>query len=675
MKCINILLFAFVSVQVYSQANDTLQPYNLPSVIVTSYKEKPLKETSVMVTALDVDSLIRFGNFNLTDLISKTPGFSMLSTGPAIVKPVIRGLYGNRILILLAGLKFDNQQWQEEHGLGLSDIGLSKVELIKGPMSVLYGSEAIGGIINILDEEKPDPGMKHTDISMRFHSNTLGGLLQVGSKANKGSHWYGFRLGIESHADYSDGNFDRVLNSRFNGLALKLNYGFKGKNWTSSNHFLSSFNQFGFIFNDIYEFVRSDSRWSRNLSDNPAHFVLLNILSSENKFFLKNDARLTLNVGVQSNERLENEGGGYISLNMHLLTIQYLAKWEKQLSSRNKIILSNLGSFEDNTNFGARKIVPDANMQESNISAYLETTLRHGFILENGIGAGEKWIKTFFTAGVNDPDRELHPFSKFSPYYNVFSGITYFPNDQFNFKLNVATGVRIANLAELSSNGLHEGVFTYEIGDPDLKNEQDISINLFSNYQQGTFGIEVSPFYNFIYNYIYLTPTSEDWFGFPIFRYKQQNASQYGTELALTIKPVKPLQFRATYSGMISKTEDGKYTPFNPAQKLTPEVHYTLNSVKRHPVDLSTTLEYVFAQDHTAPNEIATPEYTLWNLALSTTLHKNKSSYTFSLAGNNLLNTAYYDHLSRFKYFNLLNMGRNFAINVNMSFNDPLKNK
>ena len=668
MKIFILLLILFTSFYSFSQSIDTLKPISLQSILVTAYKEKPFIETSLNISSLITDSLNNYGNYNLTDLMAKTPGVHMLSTGLAIAKPVIRGLYGNRVLVLLSGLKFDNQQWQEEHGLGLSDLGLAKVELIKGPMSVLYGTEAIGGIINLVEEEKPNINTKESDFSLKFNSNTFGGLLQGGYKANYGNKWWRIRVGIENNADYSDGNNKRVLNSRFDGYNLKGTYGFQKKNWTSTNNFLSSFDRFGFIFSDIN--IIPDARWSRNLGINPAHLVLLNILSSENKFLLKNDSKLNFNIGVQSNIRMEKEGGGKMSLNMHLLTFQYLLKWEKQISENNKLILSNLGSIENNKNYGARKIVPNAYMQESNISAYLETTINHHFIFENGVGVGEKWIKTSLTATVNSPDKEIHPFSKFSPYYNLYSGLTYFPNNSFNIKINIATGVRIGNLAELSSNGLHEGIYTYEIGNLNMKNEQIISFNLFTNYKNQFMEFSVSPFYNYFFNYIYLTSTNETWFGFPVFRYKQQNASQYGTELSVTIFPIKQLHSGVSYSGMISKTADGNFTPFLPGQKITPSISYNFNLNNQKVFRIFSNYDYYFAQNNIAINEITTPQYGLWNMGVSTTISGDRKTYSISLTGNNLLNIAYYDHLSRFKYFSLLNMGRNIALNFKVKFTE-----
>jgi iron complex outermembrane recepter protein len=651
----------------FTQTNDTLPSKNLSEIIVTAFKDEPAITSPINILSVKVDSLSRYGNYNLTDLLAKSPGVSMLTTGVAIAKPVIRGLYSNRVLVLLSGLKFDNQQWQEEHGLGLSDLGIVRVELIKGPMSVLYGTEAIGGLINLIEEQKPDSIGKKYDYSLKFNTNTLGGLIQAGIKKNLGKNWYGLRIGIENNADYSDGNGDRVLNSRFDGYYLKAMYGFQKKNWTSDNHFMSSFNRFGFIFNDVYNFIEPDARWSRKLSEFPAHFVFLNIFSSENKIYLADGAKLTINAGLQSNIREENEGGGAISLNMHLFTFQYLAKWQKEISKGKRLIISNLGSFEDNTNYGARKIVPDANMQESNLSIYYEIQPHPHFIMEYGASIGEKWIKTYFTSFVNGPGKEIQPFDKFEPYWNAFTGISLFPTNHFNLKFNIATGVRIPNLAELSSDGLHEGVFTYEIGDPDLKNEQNVAFNTMLNFNFGEWEFNVTPFYNLFSHYVYLAPTNEDWFGFPIYRYKQQDAHQYGTEAFISVDPIRNVNVKVTYSGMISKTEDGYYTPYVPAQKIVPSVSFTRQYTGAKNLTLFIEGEENLAQDNIYPGEIATPSYFLLNAGASLHLPGN-TTYDLGLTGHNLLNVAYFDHLSRFKYYGINNIGLNLTFYIKATF-------
>ncbi len=671
MQPIRSLLFVFITfliVENLQAQTDTSKVTRLNPVLITAYKPKPLKELSMNISAVQTDSLSFTGNYSLADMISTTPSVELLTTGPGISKPVIRGLSGNRILILLNGLKFKNQQWQEEHGMGLADFGLSRIELIRGPLSVLYGTDALGGVINLIDNPNPKPDSWNADTSLKFNSNTLGGLLQAGYREYNSSNWWKLRLGVENNADYSNGNNKRVLNSRNDGYYLKAGYGFKRKNWTSNNTFTSSYTRSGFIFNDVYDFIEPDARWSRKLSENPAHLVFLNLLSSENDFQLKDDSRLLLNFGVHSNRRMENEGGGKISLDMHLLNIQYLLKWEKKLSENNKLILSNLASFEDNTNYGARKLVPDADMQEANISGFLETSLSEDFIMENGMGIGEKYIRTFFTPHLNGPEEENDPFEKFGFYYNFYSGFSWLPSRKFNLKFNAATGVRVPNLAELSSNGLHEGIFTYEIGDPNLENEKNYSFNLDLNYQAGNFEFFVSPFYNYFSNFVYLAPTAEDYYGFPVYRYRQQDARQYGTEMGMNFNFLDEWNNKLVYSGMISKTKDGNYTPYLPAQKLKYYLDYIVKPHFAREVDIFSEVDYAFAQNKTAPNEIATGDYFLLKLGASASFDDKNGHFELGISANNLLNESYYDHLSRFKNYGLLNMGRNILLTFKMNF-------
>ena len=150
----------------------------LDRIVVTSFKDTRLRESSLTITPITLSDIAQRGAFNISDALAKTPGLSQLGTGNAISKPVIRGLYGNRVLILLSGMRFDNQQWQDEHGLGLSEVGIGSVEVIKGPFSLLHGSDAVGGVINIIEEDKSDPFHIDQDVSVKFNTNTLRPLRQ-----------------------------------------------------------------------------------------------------------------------------------------------------------------------------------------------------------------------------------------------------------------------------------------------------------------------------------------------------------------------------------------------------------------------------------------------------------------------------------------------------------------
>lgn len=659
-------LTVILGIHLSIDAQDTSKYTAFPGTVVTVYSPQNYSESSLNIRGIPVDSLGGGGNYTLTDLLARTPGVSMLSTGPGISKPVIRGLYGNRVLVLLNGLKFDNQQWQEEHGLGLGDAGLSRVEIIKGPMGILYGSEAIGGVVNLIDEGKADKGKTETDYRVKLFSNTLGMDFNFGIKTNKGNKWYGVRVSGNNHADYFDGSNARVLNSRMDGYLLKAHLGFRRKNWVCENRFISSFNRFGFIFNDIYTFVDEDARYNRSLNVNPAHLVLLNVLNSENKIILSKRQSLTFNVGVQSNRRMENEGGGAISLDMHLLTGQYQLKWKNTINKNNELVFSGSSCLEDNTNYGARKIVPDARMAEHLVSGFWEHRAGKRLILENGAGVGTKEVKTFFTPMVNGPDKEIKPFDKHSFFYNALSGFSYKIDSGSYIKANVASGVRVANLAELSSDGLHEGVFTYEIGNPNLKNEQNLAVNveLAINEKYWSFGF--SPFVNYFRNYIFLAPTTEDWLGFPVFRYRQTNAFQRGMEAQVSLKPGLNWQIDAAVSGMMSTTDDGLYTPYTPANKLSLSVQKSLN-ILNGPIILRAGADFYRRQNQLYTAEKGTPAYHLFDFSARGKMGMQKQ-IDWQITVNNIANATYYDHLSRFKYFGLYNMGRNCVVSLKWHF-------
>lgn len=652
-----------------SEAQDTLVADSLQEVVVSALRDEPVRKTSVHIEPLSLDETKNTAVFNLTDALTDVPGVRQFATGPAVSKPVIRGLYGNRILVLISGMRFDNQQWQDEHGLGLSDIGLSRIEVIKGPLSILHGSEAVGGVLNLIPERKANAGSSTLDAGVRIQSNTLGPLAQVGYKVNHGNWWWGLRAGAESHADYSDGKNERVLNSRFNGLYGMAHFGFVRKNWLSENHYNFSYNRFGFIFSDLETFIEPDDRWSREMIG-PHHIVQLHILSSENTIQLSNST-LKVNVGLQSNFRSEDEGGNKLSLQMHLLSALATVRWTKPLSKRTTLIVANNSSLEQNTNYGRRKIVPDAWMRESSLSGYLRHTFSQ-FIVEYGAGAGVRSIETLLTPSVNSEEKEIAPFSQERYFANGMAGISWNPSSHWNVKLNSASGVRAPNLAELSSNGLHEGIYTYEIGDPKMDNEQNVNTDIAISRSGKQINMTVSAFYNAFKDYIYLQPTGGEWYGFPVFEFVQSDATLQGGEAGVFYRPrwFQRIEFGAEYSGLVGRLNSGQFLPYMPAQQVKPSIEYTWPmSQSGLSGSVFTEAQLVMAQRLTASREGATPGYEVLNAGINLKWKKNSTVYNLSVTGKNLLNEAYYDHLSRLKNYGILNLGRNVVVQLKIKFN------
>lgn len=644
---------------------DTTQA--LEETVITGFRKDNPKFTSLNIESYSLQQMNEAAPFNLSDALAHLPGISQLTMSNAISKPVMRGLYGNRILMLYCGMRFDNQQWQDEHGLGLSQIGINRVEVIKGPASLLYGSDALGGVINVI-EEKPTAQGKVVDAGTQLFTNTMGTLTDVGISSRKNNKWWRLRLGAESHADYSDGNGKRVLDSRNRSYYLKAGMGFEKKNWTQENSYNFSYSQFGFIIDDLARAFPADDRWSRAMTG-PHHNVMLNLFSSQNTFRLRKST-LKVNLGVQSNKREEDEGGGQISLNMHLLSVLQSLKWEKELTKKTTFVLNQQFTFENNTNYGIRILIPDATFMEANVSGYFKFNLGK-IIVETGVGVNSKSIQTFKTAQLNPPGSDVAPFTKNHITGNGMAGAAYNPNEWLTIKTNIATGFRAANLAELSSNGVHEGVYRYEIGDPNLKVEQNLSTDLMLEATARQWFFSLSAYYNRFLDYIYLAPTSEKYYGFEVFRFRQQDARIFGSECVLQFSPValKGISLKEAFTFTRGDLDNGDNLPCIPAHKLSSSVRYEkklkgkVNSVFFEPEHI-----YVFDQGLPSPFETITHSYHLLNFTSGIRVAATNGDWHFGLTGTNLTNTAYAGHLSRLKYFGLLNQGINFVVSARKEF-------
>ncbi|MEO6902340.1 MAG: TonB-dependent receptor [Bacteroidia bacterium] len=651
------------------KAQSTIDSINLKQVDVSSVKYSFSTNTALNIGSISAKQIRVNGAFNIADGLTNIPGISQMNTGVAISKPVIRGLYGNRLQTVLSGLRFDNQQWQNEHGLGITDIGVDRVEVIKGPASLLYGSEAVGGVVVIYEEKEADEGKIIGDVNTRFLTNTLGNATDIGFKGNRNNKNWRVRAGYESDADYTDGKDNRILNSRFGGYYFKGSIGFKKNKWICQNNYTGSLNNYGFIMSDSKTDKVLDNRFSKTM-DGPHHTVFLNILSSENTFLLKKSI-LKLNIGAQSNIRMEDEGGGEISLNMHLNSLLYNLQWIKRTSENTEFIISNQSLIQSNVNYGKRIIVPDANLFETGISFFVNHKMGK-VILESGLGGNYRHITTLRTNNFNSPDKEIQPFSKSLPALNAMVGLLINPTKKLNFKLCGSTGFRSGNMAELASNGLHEGIYQYEIGNPNLKAEQNINTELSLNYILEQFQFSAAIFNNYFNNYIYLAPTNESFFGIQVYRYFQNNADLYGGETSLSFKPnnLKGLKLSSSFATVTGVLNDTSHLPFIPANKIHSEILYSFNiksTFKECYILFSN--DYVFAQNKPAVHETKTSGYILFNVGFGSNVIFGKETITFNIICNNVFNEYYYDHLSRFKYYGFHNIGRNIVLNIHIPIN------
>ncbi|HEY6162851.1 MAG TPA: TonB-dependent receptor, partial [Bacteroidia bacterium] len=614
----------------------------------------------------------------LTGAITAIPGVNELTLGAGITKPVIRGLRGNRVLTILNGFRFDNQQWQDEHGLGLSDMGISRVEVIKGPASVIYGSDAMGGVINLVEEEPAPIGKTVGSFSTKFNTNTiqLGGEVSVKSSSEK-MNWK-INFGGESNTNYVDGKGNLAYNTRFSGGALKLGLGFTREKFVTSFNYNFSDYSFGFV--DAGEFKKQtinfdEERFTRSMED-AYHTVMYHLLYNKTTFFLKN-SRLLMDVGAHLNHRLEHEGAeeaGIGNMDMELNNYSINLRWVKPIHEHHELILGTQDMFVTNTNLGKRFIIPDA--ISYGLSGY--AFLKHSYeklVVEEGFRFNMDGLST---KSHGDPDSLLAVSGAWMPAITrTFStgsaslGFSYMPVKEFLVKFNIATGERAPNLAELSANGFHEGFVYYEKGDNNLQLEHNMEGDLSIRYGTEDFKIEGSAFYNDVFNFIYLAPSDSFFNHRFIYYYKQTDAVLYGGEAGFDWEPgfAKWLDIKSSYSTVTAVDKSGNYIPRMPADRVTSSLIIRFHDGKRAQNNfVKATVINVLEQWKISTAETHTPGYTLVNLSMGSDFQLKNVKVEVSLFCNNLLNAYYYDHLSLVKPgsmpggYGFYGMGRNMGL-------------
>lgn len=657
--------------------NITMQPTNLElgEVVVLGNSVLSKEKVPYKVEIASAEDLKYNGMVTLTQSLAELPGISRLSNGLAISKPVIRGLYGYRIATVLNGVRFDNQQWQEEHGFGLDDIGVDRIEVIEGPAALLYGAEALGGVINLLSEKSAPVGRILGNYNLKVFTNTLGAYSQLGFKgADKRINWQ-INVGGQSHADYLDGKDQKIPNTRF----LTLN----------ANGMIGYFYDWGFsnldytFAHDIYGVVEAaDLHNPKDLAedhfergfDGPHHIIEYHIIALRNTFFA-GTSKFKFDLGFQNNHRQEQEGqadvpalGGEAGeLDIVLNTFTPNLEWINQLNQTLEMTFGIQGNLQNNKNEGERILIPDANMNEYSGFGYLKENLER-LNIETGLRYDFKTVKTDFMPAT-DFSAEMHPIDNKYSVVNGALGASYNFTDNLTGKLNFATGYRAPNLAELSSNGVHEGTTRYEIGNSNLKSEHNYQIDAGFDVTVDNFTASLNYFYNKVNNFIFLNPTGDSVRINRIYRFEQDNSLLQGGEVSVDFNPADVVDFSASYSTVIGKRENTSYLPFMPADKLNGKVNFKLPDWwEFYNFSFFVSADYYFKQTRTAKEELPADAYTLLNAGIQSAINLWRTPVNFSIVGTNLFDEYYISHLSLLKPLGVHDIGRNITLSVDVPF-------
>jgi len=635
---------------------------HLDEIIISTPFNKIQSQNVMKVEHYKMKDLKKMGNATLIQGIANMPGVSQVSTGVSIGKPVIRGLTGNRVLVYAQGVRLENQQFGDEHGLGINEAGIGSVEVIKGPASLLYGSDAIGGVLYFNDEKFANTNSSNIEISEKYFSNTQGFNTSGMFKASNENLKLIGRATYSTHQDYKIAKGDKVTNTRFNEQDYKIGIGYSNDKFSSVlrynfNHLKLGINEEGIA-----------KQTTNRTPEFPRQEVFNHILSLHNHLFFEN-SKLDANFGYLFNDRSEFEDSNTASLQMLLRTFNYDLKYYLPKFKAIETIIGVQGMHQTNTNNAEELLIPDATINDFGMFATSNYEWKSN-VIQAGIRFDNRIINSLAHGEIAAIDYVKEIDKKFNS-FNASLGYKTEPFKQTILRLNVATGYRSPNLAELASNGVHEGTNRYEKGNADLKNEQNIQTDIALAYKSEHIEFFANSFYNSINNYIFLSPNGTQIEGNNVFNYIQDDANLYGGEFGFDFHPhpLDWLHIASSYETVLAKQNNGNYLPLIPANKINTTLKADFNYKNWFNEGyFSVNIENILKQNRVSPFETNTSNYNLINLGFGGNIKLKKTSLDVSINANNLLDTKYISHLSRLKADGIPNPGRNISFGIDFKF-------
>ncbi len=656
--------------------------FHMDEVILSAPFNKLQSENVMKIESKSIETLKKAGAPTLMQGISNIPGVAEITTGTGIGKPVIRGLSGNRVLVYTQGVRLENQQFGSEHGLGMSESGIESVEVIKGPASLLYGSDALGGVLYLNPEKFAYQGETKVNVSQSFFSNTLGSNTSLGFKTSKKKVKFIVRGGFNSHADYQISDGDRVTNSRF------LEKDFKAGIGLNLDQFVTEF-RYNYNQSEIGIPEGIEEQTTSRSAALPYQDLNTHILSLHNHFYL-NKSKIDLNLGYIVNNRKEFEdehdheendeedevhAEEEAALDMKLKTFSYDLKYNLPQMGQFETIAGIQGMSQENQNFGEEILIPDATINDIGLLLTSTLSITDQSSLQGGIrydhrslssSSFEKEDPTFPSQEIiiDGLDRSFSNFTFSLGYKNLFF-------KKITSRINMASGFRAPNLAELTSFGVHHGSNRFEIGNPDLESEQNLQIDLSFEYGNKHLEVFVNGFYNKLNNYIFANPTGEIVDEYQVFEYIQNDAKLYGGEFGIHLHPhpFDWLHLESTFETVIGEQNNGDYLPLIPANKLANTIRVEIKGTETiNEIYTALVLDSFLEQNKVSLNETVTPAYNLLHLRMGASLSFDKISIGINLSFNNLLDQTYISHLSVLKADMIPNPGRNIVLGLNFKF-------
>ena len=650
------------------------QHLKLNEMVVTGVTgDTKLKNSTAPISLISGKELRQTTSTNIIDAIAKQPGVAQITTGSGISKPIIRGLGYNRIIVMNEGVRQEGQQWGDEHGIEIDPQDVNSVEILKGPASLMYGSDAMAGVLILHSAPIPLENEIKANISTEYQTNN--GLFDysLNVAGNKNGFVWDARYSDKYAHAYKNKYDGYVPGSQFSERAGRLMFGLY-KRWGHSRLTWTVFHQTPSIIEGERDTETGELECSiKNVKTYGKALPFQQIKHYkavwDNSFNLSKGYLKTI-IGYQQNRRQEFEDSADdFELFFKLHTITYDVRYLTEEYDGWKMSTGINGMWQQSLNLGEEMLIPAYRLFD--------------------IGGYATVSKSFDAMTLNGGLRYDHRHIDFNK-RNFGSmtgsiGAVWNVCQHTNIRLNVARGFRAPNMSELGSDGVHEGTVRYEIGSPDLKPEYSWQADLGVDFSSRYFSAQAALFANRIENYIFaqrIPRVMEE--GMLTYQYTQGDARLLGFEAGFDFHPIHCIHFENTFSYVnaqqLHTPEECKYLPMTPAPRWTSELKYELTHHGHNTLNnayIAVGLECNLAQNNyykLDDTETRTPSYTLLSLSAGTDIMvKKKKMAEIYLTADNLLNRTFQNHLSRLKYCDInpvtnrqgvYNMGRNVVMKV-----------
>lgn len=696
---------------------------SLKEVVVSGSSNKEIQMKSALNVVRANQKFIE-ENFSgsLMQTLSRLPGVQAMNVGSGESKPVIRGLGFNRVLVAENGIKHEGQQWGDDHGLEIDQYAIDQAEVIKGPASLTYGSDAIGGVINLKSNTMPLKKFAgQVNLFGKTNNESIGSSVRLTGR--NGKFWYKANATWMDYADYkvpADSieyysywiklKDQRLRNTAGREMDGNLMLGYAGDRWNTSFRIADVNAKAGFFANAHGLEVRlSDIDYdsSRRDIDLPYHTV--------NHFWVSNhtdwnwaDDMLESNFAYQNNrqrELAEPVSHGYMPIPTNTLERSFT----KQTFSANVKAMQQMGKhdlqaggnveYQRNRQGGWGFILPDFEqltfgvfaMDKWNLSDKLSLTA--GARFDRGsvrIHSYHDWYKTPLKASTSDSPMDgtvlqgtlqqgdstyMERSANLRRSYNNFTwsvGVNRMLGD-WVLKLNVGKSFRMPIAKELGMDGVNYNIFRYEKGNTSLKPEESYQVDAGIVCEKGVLSMQLTPYLNYFPNYIYLNPTPQYKEGLQLYYYTQAKVLRWGFEASVSWRILPYLKLDADgeylYARQLSGEKKGYGLPFSTPWSARAELRYLLpaqNSAKSGFVALE--WQVVGTQDIIVPPEEKTKGHQLLNASIGKKFKLGENQLEITLRGENLLGKRYYDHTSYYRLMGVPEPGRNFSAMVSWNF-------